>query len=161
MGKAADLAVALGGGVKIEEGEGVGFDTAVDTPQRMDVFAKQQGIADTRWLFVSGDEAAMSALTRDIGFTYRPSPKGFDHLGVALSVGVQMMVRSDLGGSGVMFSLAPLYLVLCVKFVVSTTRVVPSQRPTACPSHWRTCEGGCGRPSSQISRYAPPWCPCS
>ena len=31
--------------------------------------------------------------------------KGFDHLKVALSVGVQSMVRSDLGGAGVMFSI--------------------------------------------------------
>jgi phosphoenolpyruvate synthase/pyruvate phosphate dikinase len=30
---------------------------------------------------------------------------GFDHLKVALSVGVQKMVRADLGGAGVMFSL--------------------------------------------------------
>ncbi|MCR4281850.1 MAG: phosphoenolpyruvate synthase, partial [Bauldia sp.] len=30
---------------------------------------------------------------------------GFDHLKIALSVGVQIMVRSDLGGSGVMFSI--------------------------------------------------------
>jgi pyruvate,water dikinase len=31
--------------------------------------------------------------------------KGFDHLAVALSVGVQKMVRSDLGAAGVMFTL--------------------------------------------------------
>ncbi|WP_277355377.1 PEP/pyruvate-binding domain-containing protein, partial [Streptomyces telluris] len=30
---------------------------------------------------------------------------GFDQLSVALSVGVQLMVRSDLGGAGVMFTL--------------------------------------------------------
>ena len=30
--------------------------------------------------------------------------KGFDHMKVALSVGVQSMVRSDIGGAGVMFS---------------------------------------------------------
>jgi pyruvate,water dikinase len=31
--------------------------------------------------------------------------KGFDHMGIALSIGVQKMVRSDLGESGVMFTL--------------------------------------------------------
>ena len=31
--------------------------------------------------------------------------KGFDHLAVALSIGVQKMVRSDLGAAGVMFTL--------------------------------------------------------
>ena len=31
--------------------------------------------------------------------------QGFDHLKVALSIGVQAMVRADLGGSGIMFSI--------------------------------------------------------
>jgi pyruvate,water dikinase len=31
--------------------------------------------------------------------------KGFEHADVALSAGVQRMVRSDLGASGVMFTL--------------------------------------------------------
>ena len=31
--------------------------------------------------------------------------QGFDHAAVALSVGMQHMVRSDLGASGVMFTL--------------------------------------------------------
>ena len=31
--------------------------------------------------------------------------QGFDHLKVALSIGVQQMVRSDLAGAGVMFSI--------------------------------------------------------
>ncbi len=31
--------------------------------------------------------------------------KGFDHMGIALSIGVQKMVRSDLGAAGVMFTL--------------------------------------------------------
>ncbi len=76
----------------------VGFDTAVDTPQRMDVFARQQGISDTRWLFVSGDEAAMSALTRDIGFTYRPSPKGFDHLAQTTVIDADGVVYRQIYG---------------------------------------------------------------
>ncbi|MFF3127638.1 PEP/pyruvate-binding domain-containing protein [Streptomyces sp. NPDC057908] len=32
---------------------------------------------------------------------------GFDHLAVALSVGIQVMVRSDLAGAGVIFTLDP------------------------------------------------------
>ncbi len=76
----------------------VGFDTAVDTPQRMDVFAKQQGISDTRWLFVSGDEVAMSALMRDVGFTYRPSPKGFDHLAQTTVIDADGVVYRQIYG---------------------------------------------------------------
>jgi pyruvate, water dikinase len=45
-----------------------------------------------------------ASLFTDRAITYRDL-NGFDHLDVALSVGVQQMVRSDLGGSGVMFTL--------------------------------------------------------
>src|SRR5690606_38873744 len=36
--------------------------------------------------------------------SYRET-RGFDHMAVALSVGVQQMVRADLAGSGVMFTI--------------------------------------------------------
>jgi pyruvate,water dikinase len=45
-----------------------------------------------------------ASLFTDRAISYREA-KGFDHLEVALSVGVQQMVRADLGGSGVMFSI--------------------------------------------------------
>lgn len=45
-----------------------------------------------------------ASLFTDRAISYRQA-KGFDHLQVALSVGVQQMVRSDLAGSGVMFSI--------------------------------------------------------
>lgn len=45
-----------------------------------------------------------SSLFTDRAIIYREE-KGFDHLGVAISVGVQKMVRSDLAGSGVIFTL--------------------------------------------------------
>lgn len=48
--------------------------------------------------------AAMASLFTDRATSYRVD-KGFDHFKVALSVGVQKMVRSDVGSSGVMFSL--------------------------------------------------------
>ncbi len=47
---------------------------------------------------------AMASLFTDRAISYRVD-KGFDHFEVALSVGVQKMVRSDLGCSGVMFTL--------------------------------------------------------
>lgn len=47
---------------------------------------------------------AMSSLFNDRAISYRQD-KGFDHFDVALSVGVQKMVRSDKGTSGVMFTL--------------------------------------------------------
>jgi len=45
-----------------------------------------------------------ASLFTDRGISYRES-MGFDHLQVALSLGVQRMVRSDLGASGIVFSL--------------------------------------------------------
>lgn len=49
-------------------------------------------------------KAAMASLFNDRAISYRVD-KGFDHFQVALSVGVQKMVRSDLDCSGIMFSL--------------------------------------------------------
>ena len=70
-------------------------------------FAGQQ----ETFLNVRGRDALIEACLRcyaslftDRAITYREL-KGFDHLDVALSVGVQQMVRSDLAGSGVMFTL--------------------------------------------------------
>ncbi|OGG78947.1 phosphoenolpyruvate synthase [Candidatus Kaiserbacteria bacterium RIFCSPLOWO2_02_FULL_55_12] len=45
----------------------------------------------------------MASLFTDRAISYR-ADKGFDHMKVALSVGVQKMVRSDRGASGVMFT---------------------------------------------------------
>ena len=47
-----------------------------------------------------------ASLFTDRAIVYREA-KGFDHLAVALSIGIQQMVRSDKAGSGVMFSLDP------------------------------------------------------
>ncbi|MER7251409.1 phosphoenolpyruvate synthase [Kribbella sp. NPDC000426] len=45
-----------------------------------------------------------ASLFTDRAISYREE-RGFDHSAVALSIGVQRMVRSDLGSSGVMFTL--------------------------------------------------------
>ncbi|GIW68189.1 MAG: phosphoenolpyruvate synthase [Candidatus Parcubacteria bacterium] len=47
-----------------------------------------------------------ASLFTDRAISYR-ADKGFSHFAVALSVGVQKMVRSDKGASGVMFTLDP------------------------------------------------------
>ena len=63
------------------------------------------------FLNIRGKDALLNACRRcfaslftDRAINYR-QVKGFDHLKVALSIGVQVMVRSDKGGSGVMFSI--------------------------------------------------------
>jgi pyruvate,water dikinase len=47
-----------------------------------------------------------ASLFTDRAISYR-TDKGFDQFSVKLSIGVQKMVRSDLAGSGVMFTLDP------------------------------------------------------
>ncbi|MEC5292929.1 phosphoenolpyruvate synthase [Aurantimonas sp. C2-6-R+9] len=79
--------------------------TAEDLPDAS--FAGQQ----ETFLNVAGPAKVLDACRRcyaslftDRAISYRQA-KGFDHMKLALSVGVQRMVRSDLGSSGVMFSI--------------------------------------------------------
>jgi len=79
--------------------------TAEDLPQAS--FAGQQ----ESYLNIQGEAGVLDACKRcyaslftDRAITYRKI-NGFDHLKVALSAGVQMMVRSDLAGAGVAFSI--------------------------------------------------------
>ena len=79
--------------------------TAEDLPTAS--FAGQQ----ESFLNIRGDRALLDAVRECFAslFTARAISyrvdKGFDHFAVALSVGVQKMVRSDLAASGVMFSI--------------------------------------------------------
>ena len=79
--------------------------TAEDLPQAS--FAGQQ----ESFLNIRGEKALLDAcrsciasLFTDRAIAYRQA-QGFDHMRVALTVGVQRMVRADVGGAGVMFSL--------------------------------------------------------
>ena len=79
--------------------------TAEDLPDAS--FAGQQ----ETYLNIRGERALLDACRRcyaslftDRAISYRQA-KGFDHMKVALSIGVQKMVRSDLAGAGVMFSI--------------------------------------------------------
>jgi protein SCO1 len=58
----------------------VGFDTRVDTPERMAQFARERGIDQPGWHFASGDNATIGALAAAAGFRYAPQAGGFDHV---------------------------------------------------------------------------------
>ena len=58
----------------------VGFDTDSDTPQAMRQFAAQVGIDFKNWEFASVDPVTLKELTRDLGFRYRSSGMGFEHV---------------------------------------------------------------------------------
>jgi pyruvate,water dikinase len=79
--------------------------TAEDLPTAS--FAGQQ----ESFLNIRGERALLDAcrqcfasLFTDRAISYRVD-RGFDHFAVALSIGVQKMVRSDLGAAGVLFTL--------------------------------------------------------
>lgn len=79
--------------------------TAEDLPDAS--FAGQQ----ETYLNVQGEQALLDTCRRcfaslftDRAISYR-ADKGFSHTKIALSIGVQRMVRADLGASGVMFSI--------------------------------------------------------
>ncbi|MEX2092567.1 MAG: phosphoenolpyruvate synthase [Pirellulales bacterium] len=79
--------------------------TAEDLPDAS--FAGQQ----ETYLNVQGQAALLDACRRcfaslftDRAISYRVD-KGFDHFKIGLSVGVQLMVRSDLASSGIMFTI--------------------------------------------------------
>lgn len=58
----------------------IGFDTPVDTPDKMRLFASKRGIDINSWHFVSADADTMQRLASDVGFSYFSTPKGFDHM---------------------------------------------------------------------------------
>jgi len=58
----------------------IGFDTPVDTPDKMRLFAKQRSIHHNNWHFVSASADTMQRLARAVGFSYFSTPKGFDHM---------------------------------------------------------------------------------
>ncbi len=98
--------------VKLEEKYGASVDVAVRSSATAEdlpgaSFAGQQ----ETYLNIRGVEAVLSAtkkciasLFTDRAISYR-ADKGFSHFDAALSVGVQIMVRSDLSSSGVAFTI--------------------------------------------------------
>ncbi len=68
----------------------IGFDAPVDNPQSMAGFHSTQAVRDQDWAFLSSDKDTIEALTRDLGFAYYPTPRGYDHL-------VQLSVLDDQG----------------------------------------------------------------
>lgn len=79
--------------------------TAEDLPEasfagQQETYLDIQGETD----LIEACQKCYASLFTDRAISYRES-KGFDHLSVALSVGIQKMVQADKSGSGVMFTL--------------------------------------------------------
>lgn len=81
--------------------------TAEDLPEasfagQQDSFLNVRGPGNV----ISAVKACFASLFTDRAISYR-STSGYDHREVKLSVGIQKMVRADLGASGVAFSIDP------------------------------------------------------
>ena len=81
--------------------------TAEDLPDasfagQQESYLNRRGISEV----LSACRDCYASLFTDRAISYRHA-KGFDHLEVALSVGIQKMVRSDSASAGVMFSIDP------------------------------------------------------
>jgi protein SCO1/2 len=51
-----------------------------DSPERMAIYARRQGIETPGWTFLSADAETTGAVVKELGFTYAESPKGYDHM---------------------------------------------------------------------------------
>jgi len=77
----------------------VGFNTKVDTPARMRQWGKSQGIDFDNWHMLAGDAMAVRKLADAVGFTWAPSPIGFDHMAQTTIVDAAGRVSYQVYGS--------------------------------------------------------------
>ena len=77
----------------------VGFDTKMDTPVRMRQWGESQGIEFANWHLLAGDALNVRKLGDTIGFTWAPSPIGFDHLAQTTIIDTDGKVAYQVYGS--------------------------------------------------------------
>ena len=75
-----------------------GLDPGVDTPDRLETYAKTQGAALEGWDFVSLGAEGTGRLTEALGFTYFPSPRGFDHIAQVSIIDSSGVISSHVYG---------------------------------------------------------------
>jgi len=76
----------------------IGFDVANDTPQAMAAFARRQGIKDKNWRFLSATSESILQISRDLGFIFFPTPRGFDHINQSSVIDRTGVVYSQVYG---------------------------------------------------------------
>ena len=94
LGASSDIPVAIRSSATAEDLPDASFAGQQET------LLNVRGITDV----IAGVREVFASLFNDRAIAYRVH-QGYDHSGLALSVGIQQMVRSDLGSSGVMFTL--------------------------------------------------------
>ncbi|MDH5600871.1 MAG: SCO family protein [Gammaproteobacteria bacterium] len=76
----------------------LGFDSQFDSPQAMKHFAKKQGIEDANWYLLSADPKTIKAFTKEIGFLFYTSPRGFDHMVQATVIDADSIIYRQVYG---------------------------------------------------------------
>ena len=76
----------------------IGFNQPFDGPEAMAAFARQNGIRDARWRFLSADAKTIDAITRDLGFTYAATAKGMDHISQITLIDAEGVVYRQVYG---------------------------------------------------------------
>ena len=76
----------------------VGFDPGFDSPEQMRMYAGRQGVSMSGWRFLSGDPPTLERLLDQLGFTYVPSPRGFDHLAQTTVIDAEGRVYRQIYG---------------------------------------------------------------
>ena len=97
----------------------VGFDSAHDSPERMRAYGRDRGIDDPDWHFASADAATVRRLTDEVGFTWLPSARGFDHITQVTILDANGAVAQQVYGA----AFAPLELVEPLKELLLGRRV--------------------------------------
>lgn len=58
----------------------IGFDIPADNPMSLRAFARQHGVDDRRWDFLTPDPGGPERLAAAFGFSYAPASGGYEHL---------------------------------------------------------------------------------
>jgi protein SCO1/2 len=76
----------------------LGFDSVHDTPPRMLAYGRDRGISEPDWKFASADAATVRRFTDELGFTWAPSVRGFDHVAQVTILDVDGVVVRQVYG---------------------------------------------------------------
>ena len=77
----------------------IGFDVAIDTPERMRKYKRDRGINAANWRFLSADQTTIDAFAQDLGFSFLKTPHGFEHIAQSSLIGPDGRVFRQIYGA--------------------------------------------------------------
>jgi protein SCO1/2 len=77
----------------------IGFDTRIDNPNAMRLYADAQGLDEKNWYFLSTSADVIRNMTEELGFIYAKSPSGFDHLAQTTLIDSEGVVAHQVYGT--------------------------------------------------------------